>query len=464
MLLRSGIRIRRPLPSVRISIRSIISTKSLLESTAAASSQRPTPINYDRPYRPSRGELDKNLARIANSPDRNAQHRQNGQDFDDSRFLTDRIKLLCTRQQYDVAVDLVKTSSVSNVIVWNVLIHEILLDKKFKRSFELWMDMKRRGIQPSVRSYTTFFNGHSKVKEMEGPSLARVKTVFAQWELYAQGELDRIAEAKSGRLKKRQPQLERGPRGQRSYEETEEDVPSKSSSEPISCIPTNAYLHFLASTKNIDILLSTFSAMPSTGPLAPDSTTYSTVLSALRSSTAPEHFQVAMKLWKHMLENKKGQVMDTMTISTIISICREAVRPDDQKIGLEVAQQFYGFVLPAMEDTLVSPKIAVPLVELDSAALSNIFSLALKMQQYNLVTRWFDQVRDYPKRFNAKAVLSSWHCDLVYLALAAKKDATGAEGESLNLFYFRSKLTIDTKQICCYISGSRVFILHFNQH
>lgn len=403
--------------------------RSVSFQSSPNSSPTSTPINYERRIRPADRRTALAATRSDKSPDRNVQHRQNGQDFDDSRFLADRVKLLCSRSQYDQAIDLVKTSIVTNVVVWNVLLHEILLDRKFKRSFELWMDMKRRGVKPNVRSYTTFFNGHVKIKEMETASLARVKSVFAQWELYAQGELDRIEEQQGGGGKKKRAERSFG--GQRSYEDMEDEpVSSKESSamEAISCIPTNAYLHFLGNTKNLPLLLTTFEAMPSTGLLAPDATTYSTVLSALRSSSDPEHFKVAMKLWRHMLDQKRGAIVDTMTVSVIISICRETARPDDQKIGLDVAQQFYGLVPPALEDTLVSPTLPAPLVPLDSAALSNVFSLALKMQQYNLVTRWFDQMRDYPKRFDSKRVLESWHCDLVYLALAAKKDASGAEG------------------------------------
>ena len=337
----------------------------------------------------------------SSAPRRDTQHRQNGQPFTDSYHLSDRVKLLATRKEFDSAIDLVKTSSASNVVVWNLLIHEVLMQRDFKRAYELWMDMKRRGMTPTTRSYSTFFAGYGKIKELEGGALGRVQTIYAQWLMYSERVL-----ASAG--------------GRRSILEDAEDP------ESISCIPTNAYLTLLGNVKNYALLMETFTAMPSSGPTAPNSLTYSIVLGALRASDEPEHFQSAMKLWQRMLS--EGIDIDTKTISLIISICREAKRPDDQKVGLEIAKEFYGFVNPEDEASLVFAMVK-PKAPLDTTALSNVISLALAMQQYNLVVRWFDQVRDHPKRFG-KTVLENWHCDLVMVALAVKKDATGAEGQS----------------------------------
>ena len=351
--------------------------------------------------------------RESSAPRRDTQHRQNGQPFTDSYHLSDRIKLLATRKEFDSAIDLVKTSSAANVVVWNLLIHEVLMHRDFKRAYELWMDMKRRGMTPTTRSYSTFFAGYGKIKELEGGALARVQTIYAQWLMYS----ERIVTGASGR---------------RSILEEGEDA------ESISCIPTNAYLTLLGNVKNYALLMETFNAMPSTGPTAPNSLTYSIVLSALRASDEPEHFQSAMKLWQRMLS--EGFEIDTKTISLIISICREAKRPDDQKVGLEIAKEFYGFVNPEDEASLVFATVK-PKAPLDTTALSNVLSLALAMQQYNLVVRWFDQVRDHPKRFG-KMVLENWHCDLVMVALAVKRDASGAEGESNRKSSFKSLISL----------------------
>ena len=281
--------------------------------------------------------------------------RHNRHTFHDSYLLSDKIKQLAGRKDLDAAIELVRTSPASNVVVWNLLIHEVLQEKKFRRAYELWMDMKRRGLKPSARSYSTFFSGFSKAREIESGGLARVKTVYAQWLVHAERVLARSEEKRSIR----------------------EEEEGEEGADDITCIPANAYLTFLANTKNLPLLLEAFNAMPTEGPLAPTSMTYSTVLSALRSSDDPEHFQMAMTIWKKMLEEVSD--IDTKTVSLVISMCREAARPDDQKVGLEVAKAFYGFVDPAEVDKLVSSKLEKPRVKLDSAGLSNVLSLGLEI-------------------------------------------------------------------------------------
>lgn len=320
----------------------------------------------------------------------------------DSYQLTEKVKQFASNNQLDLASDLVKNAIKSNIVVWNVLINEFLYVGKYKASYDLWMDMKRRGLIPTSRSYSTFFSGYSKIKDIEDASLGRVKTIFAQWSLYAE---KRIEEDRTNRSIRTEPGVE---------------------IDEITCVPTNAYLTFLGNTKKYELLLEVFEAMPNSGPLAADSMTYSIILSALRNSEDPNHFPIVMNLWKKMSSNLMA--IDTKTVSIVISFCRDAQRPDDQRLGLEVAKEFYGLVDPAAEDLLVSTKLARPRVMMDSAALSNVLSLCLATQQYNLAVRWFDQVRDYPKRFG-RSVLEHYHCNLTLIALAAKKDAVAAEGK-----------------------------------
>lgn len=335
--------------------------------------------------------------------------------------MSEKIKKLSREKDFDSAVDLVKSSPAANVVVWNLLIHEVLLDRKFKRGYELFMDMKRRGLKPSARSYSTFFSGFAKINEIEGAALARVKTVYAQWLAHAEGVLA-TGEGK-------QTTIINSVEG--------EDAP-----EDITCIPTNAYLTFLSNTNNLDLLLEAFQSLPTSGPLAPDSMAYSVVFGALRASADPEAFTKMMALWKNLLENVEA--IDTKTVSLVISMCRDAKRPDDQKVGLEVAKMFYGLVDPKDGDLLVSGNLPPPRVRLDSAGLSNVLSLALTMQKYNLVVDWFDQVRDYPKRFGTD-ILEHHQCDLVLFAMSYKHDSEGAEGKLSITFHASSNLNPETK-------------------
>lgn len=331
---------------------------------------------------------------------------------------------MAQRDQLDAAVDLVKSSPAhaANIVVWNVLLNSLLRAQKYRVAYTTWMDMKRRGLHPTARSFGTFFSGFAKIRgEVEGPSLARVKTVFAQWLVHAERVIEKAELKEQGAVRRS------------IMEEEHEQEVLIDSLDDITVIPTNHYLSFLSHTSNIPLLLETFNVMPSSGPLAPNSLTYSIVLAGLRSTSAtnPEHFAAALKIWERILQDvaETGVEIDTKTVSILISICREAKRPDDQRLGLQAAKDFYGLVDPAEEDKLVDPKaLPAPRVAMDSAALSNVFALALAMQQFNLVVSWFDQVRDYPKRFGA-GLIEHHQCELVLVALAAKHDAAGAEGE-----------------------------------
>lgn len=363
------------------------------------------------------------------------QHRQNGRPFDDSYMLADRIKLLSSRNQLDAAVDLVKRSpaQIANVVCWNVLVNACLQHKQYKLAYDVWMDMKRRGVRPTTRSYSTFLAGFAKMKSsgtstaVPATTVAKVKTVHAQWLVHCQRVLAREEKPGYRRITATEDESV-DPK----FKDEAHDTP-----EELSPVPTNHYLAFLSHINDLPLVLETFGAMPSSGPLAPNSVTYSIVLSALRTlaSDSKEHFDIAMALWKRMRDQLDPSEIGTQTVSLMISLCREAKRPDDQRIGLEVAKEYYGLVDPVDEAKLVNAGqgkgIEQPKVMMDSGALSNVLSLVLGMQQYNLVARWFDQVRDYPDRFGVEAI-DHHPSDLVLVALAAKHDASAAEGENLS--------------------------------
>jgi len=363
------------------------------------------------------------------------QHRQNGQDFTDSYHLSERIQLLSRRSPSQLlsAVQLVKASpsGIATVVCWNVLLHECFFHAKFKLAYEVWMDMKRRGVRPSARSFGTFFHGCGGMKG--GPDgvdgLARVRTVWAQWLVHAEKVLHRAEEARAaggGGRRRRGAAGEAEPVAVAEAETT--DGP-----EDITNLPSNNFLAFLAKTNQVSLLLETFYSMPDSGPLAPDMVTYSIVLAALRPlvsapSAAPAdaaaHFAAALQAWDRLASSAHLQP-DAETVSLLISICRASLVPQDQLLGLKLAEDWFGLLPPSEAHKLAAPGLAEPKVAMDSAALSNVLTLVTKLQKHNLVVEWFDQVRDHPERFGD--VVEHWQCDLVLVALGFKKDARAAE-------------------------------------
>ncbi|KAM0792736.1 hypothetical protein ACM66B_002512 [Microbotryomycetes sp. NB124-2] len=360
------------------------------------------------------------------------QHRQNNQDFDDSYFLASRVKLLASRGKLDEATELVKHSPAhaATIVVWNVLINEHLNQNKLKPAYDLWMDAKRRRQRPTARSFATFLGGAARAsaKHSQQPlsTISRVKTVHAQW-------LEHVV-----RLEQQQQKLgnlhHRSSRLSADFADELDSTREHKLDEDnhISALPTNHYLTFLGNVGLVDDMLEAYQALPAIGPTAATSVTHSIVLSGLRQhmQTRPELFDTALSVWKRLEDVPHGDSnqskLDNRTVSLMISICRDAKRPDDQRIGLQVAEKYYGFVPSTQEHTLAAKTAPRPVIRLDAAALSNVLALVLKLQLFNLAVRLFNQVRDYPDRFGWD-VLTHHHGDLALVAMGGKRDSAGAQ-------------------------------------
>ncbi|KAK4053409.1 hypothetical protein OIV83_001574 [Microbotryomycetes sp. JL201] len=376
------------------------------------------------------------------------QHRQNGQDFDDSYFLASRVRLLASRGQLDDATELVKQSPPhsATIVVWNVLINEYLNQNKIKHAYDLWMDAKRRRQRPTSRSFATFLGGAARATSKQHAAavpqstVARVKTVHAQW-------LEHVA-----RIELSRRHLPEAPAAALSRIDSDDQVEHDSDND-ISALPTNHFLVFLGNAGLVDDMLATYSAIPAAGPTAATSATHSIVLSGLRQhmQTRPELFALAMEVWQRL---EQGDVpLDNRTVSLMVSICREAKRPDDQRLGLRIADKYYGFVSSNLEHTLAARTAPRPLIKLDAAALSNVLSLAHKLQSFSLVIRLFNQVRDYPERFGSN-VLTHHHGDLTLAALAGKRDSAGAQ--ELLEWMTRQQSSVQPTESTC-INAMQVF-------
>ncbi|KAJ8296216.1 hypothetical protein OF846_000620 [Rhodotorula toruloides] len=263
------------------------------------------------------------------------------------------------------ALNLIRShSDKANVVVWNGFLHlilnPVLVDPKkskfaqvngslghafaVKKAYEVWMEMKRRGITPNVRSYQTFLTGSAKrarfiaeaVKDMgdnrdRANTLARVmdgwnaelrakvETVHKQWLAHCERVGIKAAEqAETGRFGIGEDEIE--------YEDVEEEYRRGSGRKArgtkvreregrfetpgdLSPVPTTQYLGFLAhnlavvtapsSTGSraqggpaiLSALLRTFEAMPDADDkdrevarLAKTGVTYGVVFGALKDA------------------------------------------------------------------------------------------------------------------------------------------------------------------------------------
>ncbi|GAA5922048.1 hypothetical protein JCM1841_003133 [Sporobolomyces salmonicolor] len=238
----------------------------------------------------------------------------------DSYKLSSTVLRLTFQSRWTDALTLLHTSPprAATVVVWNVLLNAILQARDspsngpttIKRAYDVWMDMKRRGVVPSSRSYGTFLGGVAKIaKKMEGRRggsetltlgaevRAKVETVHKQWRMHCA----KVLEASE--------RTDKGPGfallgGQRiemdSYSPATDNGELDTRSD-LSAHPTNQYLAFLSSclalsvardpvsataATLLDQVFSTFQATPaadSGNPNARDAVSYALVFNTLRT-------------------------------------------------------------------------------------------------------------------------------------------------------------------------------------
>ncbi|PWY84652.1 hypothetical protein BO94DRAFT_468017 [Aspergillus sclerotioniger CBS 115572] len=164
----------------------------------------------------------------------------------DPRALADRVVEILKSQDPMLAVALIRRAhymDISTVVAYNRLLEYCLRMKAPKAAFRFWNDMKKRGVSPNSRSYTTMLDGLAQDFPKE-----RVKPVEIALKIY------------------------------RSLSESSSRV------EP-NIIHTNAMLKVCWHHRDMDILWQVAGELPENGPLAPDTYTYATILRAISDVT-----------------------------------------------------------------------------------------------------------------------------------------------------------------------------------
>lgn len=185
-----------------------------------------------------------------------------------------------TGDAYAPALNLIRSApaSAATVVVWNVLLNAVLVPGSdgsrggggqqqqhaaaVRRAYEIWMEMKRRGVVPTGRSYGTFLTGvakrakraaselehrsaghhHSRALEGWNAELrAKVETVHKQWRMHCERVLER-AERQGGPSS-----------SSSSGEGGGQDDGRHDSIESLSPLPTNQYLSFLSASLTLSL-------------------------------------------------------------------------------------------------------------------------------------------------------------------------------------------------------------------
>lgn len=415
-------------------------TRSLATSSCVFAKSPPSKVNYPRPS-------SRSTSRPAKPSERPIDGRL------DSYQLTSQLLRLTSHSRYSEALTLLHTSPpyAATTVVWNVLLNAILQNNNaegtgaIKRGYEVWMDMKKRGVKPSSRSFGTFLGGAAKVarklesrgvkkgddavtKEMLGNEVrTKVETVYKQWLVYQ-------ARVQEGEQRKATTSLE-----------AEEANDGAETSEDLSIHPTNQYLSFLSSSlslspdpaqaaSTLSQILTTFESIPppsSATPVSRNAVTYALTLNALRTSlhlalspTPPTAFPTTQALLETSLAVFKPLLAMTVSQTTQSSI-------------LSLLPTLHGILPPAELASLApsptSSDIALPVASpaLDSGALQCVLKLLIKWEKLDWVEGTWEQVNEYPERYfsSGRSEVEIEHAEVVLEAMGKRADLDSMEGD-----------------------------------
>ncbi|GAA5842623.1 hypothetical protein JCM3766R1_004879 [Sporobolomyces carnicolor] len=392
-----------------------------------------------------------------------------GQGATDSYQLTAQLVRLTSHSRFAEALALLHTSPprAATTVAWNVLLNAIFNSStadgtgQIKRAYEVWMDMKKRGIKPSTRSFGTFLAGAAKVaRRLESRGIAKgnapkeaigndvrskVETVFKQWTVYESTLRDRASTSNSV---------------QEGQGETVDDL---------SVHPANQFIAFLSSAMSVSKdpssatmllsqIFSTFETLPepsSSDPTARNAVTYALTLNAIRtaleianSPTPPPSFpathvllESALTIFSPLLSSTRLPDSDPLTPQLATSFLSLFLIPPTSVLSLsiqsnvlELLPRLHGLVPPRELASLappVSSSVPEPISSpaLDPGALKCVLGLLLKWDKLEAVEGVWQQVNDYPERYFASQANETEieHAEIALEAIGRSGDFESAE-------------------------------------
>ncbi|THH02432.1 hypothetical protein EW026_g427 [Hermanssonia centrifuga] len=272
--------------------------------------------------------------------------------------------------------------------------------RKYKLAYTLYIDMKRRGLKPNLRTFVTILTGYSRIDDWDTHTkqLANVHTLFDN------------------------------------YKQFVEAVREQDSRSPdISRVPYILYIKILGDATLYQKMFDVFYAMDQEGPLSPDHFIYATLLHAIadrrvlsEGSQEPVSVQNASDaklVWKQMVKasEKLGFPIDAYALTGVLKALSGG-RPTDQLLAFDIVRDYVGLSKPG--ETALPTK-----VPLNDFILQVVLGLCIVTRKYRLCMHYFQQVIDRPTKPGQERIITWRHMEQVlraYVAIAA----LGSMGEA----------------------------------
>ncbi|OJA18966.1 hypothetical protein AZE42_00388 [Rhizopogon vesiculosus] len=285
--------------------------------------------------------------------------------------LSMQLKRMCSEGDLNGAVERLKTMprDAQNAAVWNTMISECLSAERYQLSYELFIDMKRRGFSPNNITFSTMLSGISLIKD---------------WSKYSK----QLQNAHS------------------LYEYFQKHVESVKYHEPdnykeLSLQPLVAYIQILGGAGEYHKIFDVYFAMDQEGPLAPDRFVFTAMFKAIsahhkrsvtgeetsiRNDASSDAKHVWLQMEKVMQKNPDFQLDPGLLATAIRALTRGS--PNDQTFAFVIIHDRLGLSKPG-ED--VPRRLSN---NLNAWTLDATLQLCNTMQKHRLTVHFLRQVME----------------------------------------------------------------------
>ncbi|WRT64210.1 uncharacterized protein IL334_001139 [Kwoniella shivajii] len=243
-----------------------------------------------------------------------------------------------TDSQIEQAIEIVtKTQNhLVNAPVYNILLGFIGKQRRLNRMWSLYNDMKKRGIRPTTRTFSTLINAYARISHSGDTSFehdfmpvkdlthSRVTILFEQSQQHIKKCMMAESQAKEeiGVASFTGEKLFNGDIAN-GNEKTENQ-------DEINISPTNAYLKYLGRHGLWEDMYKVFVGMDQSGPLSPDTVTYTTLLASLHN----------IHLVRSRLRKSQPASTHTQTGESTINLDQIQIGPIARGIWDQLSRQF----------------------------------------------------------------------------------------------------------------------------
>ncbi|TDL29887.1 hypothetical protein BD410DRAFT_685341, partial [Rickenella mellea] len=313
--------------------------------------------------------------------------------------LSERLKVLSDAGKLDEAVSMLESSPLDaqNARVWNTLMSEAMKVERYRLAYDLYTDMKRRGLKPTLATYSTMLSGLSKI---------------AQWDKFTK----QLGHAES------------------IYQHFLRDASNFTDPKEAHFlhIPTLLYMRILDASNQHQKMFDIFYDMEETGPLAPNEYIFGALFRGLSHrkhtekndnlSVTEQNASDAKLLWRQMVKasEKNGFPIDSFVVTSALRVLWRG-RPTDHAFALDIVHEYLGLARPGEEPLPAKTPLSKYMLE---AAVE----LCVVAQKYRLGIHFVQQVMDRRELYSDKEVLGRQVMEK-RLILYASLTATGSLNE-----------------------------------